>query len=92
MSQEQADDIMLEAMQVLQVSPTKKWFIHNAVKWFGHFAWKKNALLKQQGVNRVLPEDKIEESIGLSNSQSRKQKVGVIVYEYLKNMKPQQKP
>ncbi|MGH1540052.1 MAG: DUF1353 domain-containing protein [Arenicella sp.] len=90
MFQEQADEIMLEAMQVLQVSPLKEWFIHNAVKWFGHYAWEKNTFLKQQGENRVLPEDKIEKSIGLSNTQIHKKKVGVRVYEYLKNMKQQQ--
>lgn len=49
----QADDIMLEAMNVLNVSIIKKRLIYRAVRTFGRFAWKNNKQKKERGENRV---------------------------------------
>ncbi|KKL22946.1 hypothetical protein LCGC14_2430320 [marine sediment metagenome] len=36
-----ADDIFLEAMTVLGVTPWRRWLMHRAVRWFGWLAWRK---------------------------------------------------
>ena len=46
-SQEEADDILLEAMGILEVSPWQKYPIYWAVWVFGRRAWNKNKRRKQ---------------------------------------------
>ena len=46
-SRREADDIFLEAMEVLEVPSWKKYFIYYAVRWFGSFAWRANKRTKQ---------------------------------------------
>lgn len=41
-SRREADDIFLEGMKVLGVTPWKRNVIYYAVRWFGCFAWRSN--------------------------------------------------
>lgn len=49
----QSDEIMLEAMSVLNVSFLKKQLIYRAVRLFGGLAWKRNKWDKSAGLDRV---------------------------------------
>ncbi len=42
-TRKQCDQILLEAMTVLNVPKFTRWLIYNAVRWFGGAAWKTDA-------------------------------------------------
>ena len=50
----QADDILLEGMNVLNVSGWQKTAIYYAVRWFGWMAWFRNKAEKETGFNRII--------------------------------------
>ncbi|HEY96556.1 MAG TPA: DUF1353 domain-containing protein [Dehalococcoidia bacterium] len=52
-SRKEADDVFLEAMGVLGVSPSTKWVMHKAVRVFGGFAWRGNTGRRKKGLSRV---------------------------------------
>ena len=62
----QSDNIMLEAMTVLEVQPIIKKLIFYAVRTFGWWAWARNAWDKEAGLNRVV-EDQIIDHEAKSN-------------------------
>ena len=49
----QSDNIMLEAMTVLEVQPIIKKLIYYAIRSFGWWAWARNAWDREAGLNRV---------------------------------------
>ena len=53
-SRKASDDIMLEAMGVLEVSGLKKGAIYWAVRAFGWIAWNRNQWDRQAGLARVI--------------------------------------
>lgn len=53
-SRKEADDIMMEAMKVLEVPAWKIWAIYWAVRLFGGLAWKANGISRKKGVLRVI--------------------------------------
>ena len=59
----QADDIMLEAMGVLEVPTIKKKFIYSAVKTFGGWAWKRNQWDREGGLDRVFHDKDFHSSV-----------------------------
>jgi hypothetical protein len=62
----QSDNIMLEAMTVLEVQPIIKKLIYYAIRTFGWWAWARNAWDKEAGLNRVV-EDQIIDHEAKSN-------------------------
>ena len=56
-SRKEADDILLEGMATLNVSPIVRGIIYRGVRWFGCFAWRSNSKLRSQGVKRMRPPD-----------------------------------
>jgi hypothetical protein len=50
----QSDNIMLEAMTVLEVQPIIKKMIYYAIRTFGWWAWARNAWDKEAGLKRVV--------------------------------------
>lgn len=59
-TRKEADDIMLEGMNVLDVSGWQKYPIYWAVRLFGWFAWKRNRWDKEAGYNRVQVRDEVK--------------------------------
>ncbi|WP_299875921.1 DUF1353 domain-containing protein [uncultured Cocleimonas sp.] len=49
----QSDNIMLEAMTVLEVQPIIKKLIYLAIRSFGWWAWARNSWDREAGLNRV---------------------------------------
>jgi len=49
----EADQIFLEGMQVLEVSPLKQQLIYRAVRAFGWLAWRSNTKSKALGRSRI---------------------------------------
>jgi hypothetical protein len=50
-----ADNVFLEAMQALNVSPIKQRIIYLGVRIFGRWAWWENGRLKARSVSRMRP-------------------------------------
>jgi hypothetical protein len=59
----QSDDIMLEAMSVLNVPELTKQLIYRAVRVFGGWAWRRNKWDKDAGLDRVFRSDDIAFSV-----------------------------
>ncbi len=53
-NRKQADKILLEGMDILDVSGWQKTAIYYAVRWFGWLAWFRNTADKENGFNRVI--------------------------------------
>ena len=62
-SRKRADDLLLEAMEVLEVPSLKKKAIYSAVRTFGGWAWKRNKWDKDSGFNRVITDTVIASSV-----------------------------
>ncbi|MDP1675419.1 MAG: DUF1353 domain-containing protein [Bacteroidota bacterium] len=60
-TRKQADEILKEAMIVLQTPAWQIFLIYWAVYLFGKGAWKKNSRLKKQGINRIAVQTKATE-------------------------------
>lgn len=76
----ESDNILLEAMDVLNVSTWKKKIIYYSVKWFGWIAWFRNAADKGSGFDRIIKTDNIK-------ATSTSERLGTLktAYIYLKN-------
>lgn len=62
-SRRESDNIFLEAMGVLQVSPLHKNPMYWAVRWFGWWAWARNKRWRRRGIQRVasiMPQKSVE--------------------------------
>ncbi len=62
-NRKESDDILLEAMEVLDVSPWKKKIIYHSVRWFGWMAWFRNATDKESGFNRIIETETIKATL-----------------------------
>lgn len=54
-SRDQADKILLIAMEEMDVGPVWRFIIHRAVSWGGAIAWKNNARMRAKGRTREIP-------------------------------------
>ena len=81
-TRKEADDILLEGMNVLDVSTWQKVTIYNAVRYFGWFAWFRNAIEKKNGFNRV-----IETFLIKATMMSDRPAAFKSAYRYLSNKK-----
>ena len=68
----QADDILLEGMNVLNVSAWQKTAIYYAVRWFGWLAWFRNAAEKDNGFNRVIATSTIKANMAFNRPNTVK--------------------
>ncbi len=59
-SREEADRIMLEAMEVLHVPRYKQILIYHAVRMFGGWAWQRNTWDKESGFSRIITDPHIK--------------------------------
>jgi hypothetical protein len=55
-TREQADRILLLAMEENDVGPIRRFIIHRAVRWGGAFAWSANAELRKRQMERTIPD------------------------------------
>lgn len=62
-TRKRADEILREAMEVLEVPSLKKQAIYRAVRFFGGWAWKRNKWDKASGFNRVITDTVIASSV-----------------------------
>jgi hypothetical protein len=76
----QADDILLEGMNVLNVSAWQKATIYFAVRLFGWLAWFRNAAEKENGADR-----KIDTSIIKATMESNRPSTIKSTYTYFMN-------
>jgi hypothetical protein len=76
----EADDILLEAMDVFNVAPWKKQIIYYAVRLFGWIAWMRNAGEKKNDFNRVLQTEQIKATFS-----SKRPGTLNSIYTYMKN-------
>lgn len=56
-TREQADRILLLAMEENDVGPVQRFIIHRAVRWGGAFAWSANAELRKRQMERTIPDE-----------------------------------
>ncbi|GAA0400436.1 hypothetical protein GCM10009133_06610 [Cocleimonas flava] len=59
-SRQESDNIMLEAMTVLEVNPIIKKLIYYAIRSFGWWAWARNEWDREAGLNRVAKDQIID--------------------------------
>ncbi|WP_108061099.1 DUF1353 domain-containing protein [Poseidonibacter lekithochrous] len=62
-TRKEADDIMLEAMDILNVEEWKKKLIYNGVRFFGFFAWNSNQNKKEFGYKKIITEFDLKNGI-----------------------------
>ena len=58
-TREQADRIILVAMEESDVGFIRRFFIHRAVAWGGGFAWDENEDVREAGKTREIPNDMV---------------------------------
>ncbi len=59
-SREEADRILLEAMEVLSVPKWQCFSIYKAVRYFGWFAWIRNQWDREAGYSRIMEETELK--------------------------------
>lgn len=59
-SREEADNILLEAMDVLSVPKWQRILIYQAVRYFGGFAWVRNQWDQEAGYSRIMEEGELK--------------------------------
>ena len=67
-SRKESDDIMREAMGVLNVAGYKQVLIYWAVRLFGWWAWNRNRWDRESGFNRVIPDVDIKCSVSIGRA------------------------
>jgi hypothetical protein len=65
-TRKEADAIMLEAMDVLNVSGIKKNLIYRAVRIFGEWAWNRNKWDKESGFNRIIEDTNFSSAVNIN--------------------------
>lgn len=85
----EADKIMLEAMEVLNVPAWQRLAIYNAVNLFGGLSWKRNKLNREQGFERVIPLEQVE--LTTSYQYHRPNLVEAMLTEYGVKLAPSSK-
>lgn len=75
----ESDNILYEAMGVLDVVPWKKTVIYYAVRLFGWIAWLRNAAEKEIGYNRIIQTEQLK-----ATTPSNRPGTLNSIYSYLK--------
>jgi hypothetical protein len=58
-TRDQADRILLVAMEESDVGFIRRFFIHRAVAWGGGFGWDENEDIREEGKTREIPNDMV---------------------------------
>lgn len=75
-SRKDADEVFLEAMGVLGVPGWKRTLLFMAVRWFGWFAWKRNAEERAIGAVRIMDAGAERKAVTVSNRMGAFRRVG----------------
>lgn len=77
-SRQKSDDILLQAMGVMEVDVIRKYAIYLAVRLFGGLAWMRNGEDRHEGYNRVLQQFELKSGARSERKGSFRRLLGLV--------------